>query len=641
MAKQSEQTSLIHQKFGKRFIEDHAGRIISDPEIALVELVANSWDAGAKNVKITWPDDENEIFEIKDDGTGMTESEFREIWPEFNYNRLKDKGNKVEFPLNNVYRNAYGKNGKGRHAMFCFSDEYFVETCKNGSCSSFSIKKSYGDNVLNIKPLEKSSLDCHGTKILCNVTKNHLSEERVIELLGSKFITDPDFKIKINGNQIDLFNLMDITDERLCKINDEETVQILKIDSKKAGKTTQQHGVAWWVNNRLVKEQSWKESNLAYLDGRTNEAKRFTFIVNADILQNDVEQDWTGFKNTDLVKAVQEKVRMCILDLVDDLLDEIRSSKRIKALKSQRDDLVEMSPSERGDVLNFVKEVQKTVPTINDSTLAKTLQVFMKMEKARSGFTLLQQLVNLSPNEIDDLSEILDMWSVADAKRVLNELHLRLEIIKDIEKLMDDPKTDELHQLHPLFERGLWIFGPEYDGVEFMSNRQLLTVLKDYLVQHGMQLDHTKLTNPRKRPDFVVVPNQLSLGAYYCNHYDTDDGEPDGFDKVLIVELKRGGSTINIKERRQAEDYANEIINCGKIQTFTKIVCYVLGSEIRTDRMESGNVTVIPISFTAVLNKAHSRTFNLLKKIQEVKGITDEEAPEIKEVLSETTLSDF
>ena len=95
MIKQSKQTSLIHQKFGKRFIEDHAGRIISDPEIALVELVANSWDAGARNVKITWPDDENESFEIEDDGTGMTESEFREIWPEFNYNRIKNIGKKL------------------------------------------------------------------------------------------------------------------------------------------------------------------------------------------------------------------------------------------------------------------------------------------------------------------------------------------------------------------------------------------------------------------------------------------------------------------------------------------------------------------------------------------------------------------
>lgn len=239
------------------------------------------------------------------------------------------------------------------------------------------------------------------------------------------------------------------------------------------------------------------------------------------------------------------------------------------------------------------------------------------------------------------MSEILDKWSVADAKRVLNELYLRLEIIKDIEKIMDDPKADELHQLQPLFERGLWIFGPEYDGIEYMPNRQLLTIVKNYLTKKGMEVDSSKLTNPKKRPDFVVVPNQLSLGTFYCNHYDKESGEADGFDKVLIVELKRGGSTITITERRQAEDYAEEIKNSCKVQSFTKIICYVLGSKINTGKIESENITVIPLSFTTMLSRANSRTFNLLKKIKEVKGLSEEENPEIKEVLSESTLNNF
>ena len=32
--------------FGPKFLQDHAGHIMTDPRIALVELVANSYDAG-------------------------------------------------------------------------------------------------------------------------------------------------------------------------------------------------------------------------------------------------------------------------------------------------------------------------------------------------------------------------------------------------------------------------------------------------------------------------------------------------------------------------------------------------------------------------------------------------------------------
>ena len=79
------QMTILHPRFGKGFLDDHAGRVISNPHIAIVELVANSWDAGARRVNITWPDNGGD-FEILDDGTGMTKDEFENIWPELNYN---------------------------------------------------------------------------------------------------------------------------------------------------------------------------------------------------------------------------------------------------------------------------------------------------------------------------------------------------------------------------------------------------------------------------------------------------------------------------------------------------------------------------------------------------------------------------
>ena len=58
-----------------RFEEDYIFRnnrvLTTTPDIALTELVANSWDAGALNVEIHIPENEDEnLISIQDDGCG-------------------------------------------------------------------------------------------------------------------------------------------------------------------------------------------------------------------------------------------------------------------------------------------------------------------------------------------------------------------------------------------------------------------------------------------------------------------------------------------------------------------------------------------------------------------------------------------
>src|ERR1022692_3404642 len=84
--------------FSINFLRDHAGHIITDPKIAVNELIANAFDAGATAADITWPDDRVGEFAIEDNGTGMTESEFNRRWRTLSYDRLKEQGSTVEFP---------------------------------------------------------------------------------------------------------------------------------------------------------------------------------------------------------------------------------------------------------------------------------------------------------------------------------------------------------------------------------------------------------------------------------------------------------------------------------------------------------------------------------------------------------------
>ena len=76
------------------------------------------------------------------------------------------------------------------------------------------------------------------------------------------------------------------------------------------------------------------------------------------------------------------------------------------------------------------------------------------------------------------------------------------------------PHADELHDLQPLFERGLWIFGPEYEAVDFRSNRGLAEVI-------GKFLGGADYKPSKRRPDFVVLP-EVSIGAYCADAYCSD-----------------------------------------------------------------------------------------------------------------------
>ena len=68
------QTSLFEEDYLLREL----GQLAHTPQVALTELVANAWDAGASNVDITIPDERGGELTIIDDGHGMTKDQFKQ-----------------------------------------------------------------------------------------------------------------------------------------------------------------------------------------------------------------------------------------------------------------------------------------------------------------------------------------------------------------------------------------------------------------------------------------------------------------------------------------------------------------------------------------------------------------------------------
>ena len=502
-------TRQIPLSFDESFFQDYAGNLILDPNIAIVELVANCWDAGTKRVDITWPDIEKGYFEILDDGVGMLKNEFKTYWGTINYNRKKYQESIITIPGTSQKRRVYGKNGKGRHSLFCFSDTYNVETWKNGVKTEYQMKKtSNNPNPYEINQIkeETCSVDDHGTRIFCNIDRNYIPIDSVEELVGSKFIVDPLFEVYLNNKRVNLLDF--VKDARRIEYNipNEGIVPINIIESQR-GRLSKLHGVSWWVNKKAVGDHGWRDFENTYLDGRQSQAKKYTIIIEADMLENEILNDWTWFKDTPRSKKIRQLINEFILETIQELMKDVRSGTKIQILSKYRRELMEMSSFSRVNVGKFVNEVQKRCPSIHQTHLDHTVEIFTKMEQARTGYDLLQQIAQFEVGEIDKLTDILKKWSVNQAITVLSELEWRLELIKDMENMIKNPHTDELHDLHPLFERGLWIFGPEYESKEFYSNKTLKTIIKEKYKSKVMG-------NEDKRPDIVVFNDKYSINIF-------------------------------------------------------------------------------------------------------------------------------
>ncbi len=82
---------------------------------------------------------------------------------------------------------------------------------------------------------------------------------------------------------------------------------------------------------------------------------------------------------------------------------------------------------------------------------------------------------------------------------------------------------------------------------------------------------------------------------------------------------------ITNDEIRQAENYALEILGSGKVnRSKSCISCFVLGAEVDptaepSKKGRGDEIIVTPFPYSTILLKAHSRTFNLLKHIQDNK----------------------
>jgi hypothetical protein len=432
-----------------------------------------------------------------------------------------------------------------------------------------------------------------------------------------RFLTDPSFAVSLNGQAV---TFEDIDNPNISKqtidIGSGRAVELITIDTQVTDRTTKQHGVAWHIGGRLVGSCTWKGVGADDLiDGRKIAAKRFTFIVKADHLAPAIKPDWSGFDKDneqfqEAAKVVYETVRTYLLSASE----EDRRETLAKARERNSETLKTLGPLEREKWTKFVTKAQENCPSVKESDIIKLSEVVANLEQSQSGYALLHKLSEYGPNQLDELHQLLADWTLDMAKAVLDEIARRLKLVDELNARIHDKKTQEVQDLQPLFEKGLWIFGPEFETIEYTANEGMTRVVQDLFKRPD-------LSGTRNRPDFAILPDG-TCGLYSYPRYDDQGGEI-GTARLVVIELKKPGVTISEDQKAQCWKYVKELYEKGLLQAKqTDVRCFVLGSLV--DNLESSprtemdnTVCIQPMLFNTVLQRARSRLLKLTDRVKD------------------------
>lgn len=589
------------------------GQVAHVPQVALTELVANAWDAGATKVDLILPAVIGETLTVTDNGHGMTPAQFKKRWMTLRYNREKHQGPNVEFPAGRTARprRAYGRNGVGRHGLLCFADEYEVQTWRDGNLASFIVGTESGPSPFVLRSEISGRRKGSGTRLAVRVTRKLPDAEEILTVLAARFVHDPEFEIRVNSVQRSFAEIEGRVSEETLELGNDHRATIIVIDSTRLNHSSLHQGIAFWVQRRLVGSPSWSVGQATF-DGRTRFARRYKVIVDTEGYEADVEQDWTAFRSTDAVRELYRATAEHIGKVAQGLAEEIVDATSEDALTQNRTELAGLGQGARLEVAEFTKAVAQAHPTVSPEFLATAVKAVIHLEKSKSGTALLQKLSTLQADDLDGLDRLLAEWSVKDALRVLDEIDSRIGVIETIQRLASDPATDELHTLHPLILRSRWLFGPEFESEEYCSNATLKTVASELF--KGSQ---AHFINDRNRPDIVVLPEQATWQMTGIECFDPADATITRMERILVIELKKGGFQLTRKEINQAGGYVQDISQSGAMSGAPYICAWVVGQKIAAGverEMKFGNPEygrVRAATFGSLVDTANARLLKL------------------------------
>ena len=614
-------------QFDKNTI-DHLGiKLYSKFPPVIAELISNSYDADAENVRIEI-DYSNKIVTVFDDGVGMNHEELNDNFLKIGRNRRKAEGTGLS---KNKKRKVTGKKGLGKLAVFGIAKTIEVHSIKDGIKNAFSMNyddlKAEINDEYNPKVLyenEKTKETPQTKVIIREITQKSIMDIKDLAYSLSKRFSfyDSDFEVK-------LVELIDSTSKKEIKItksiyfekldkefewtfpedfekelNQENWFNWLKeknvtgkIYTKKTPLNKSEAGFYIYVRNKLAAEND-------FFDDRANDTFNgyVTGYFNIDFIDDSDEEDYISTDRKNILWETDENISL-LKQYLNKIISKVSNSWR-KKRQERKESLLQlpdnffegMTKLEKTSIIK-VKDtlIKNSIETDNIDSLKRILESMKALYKFESFQNYISELddENLT---LEKVEKITNDWEYIESKELAKVAVGRIKAIEQFEKYVNG-NASETKVIQPFLERFPWILDPRI--TTFEREKTYSQILKQ-------NFPDEKLEEKNRRIDFL------------CNLI---NGE------LIIIELKRPCIKIGYDQIKQALQYKVFIEKHYKLE---KVSTFLISDRYDMEEVDKtmaegleNNRELFIRSYSDLLRDAKKFNQEFINKYEEIKEVYD------------------
>lgn len=563
-------------KFDPNTIQHLGLSLYSQLPSVLSELISNSWDADAENIKIEFQDTgEDKSIIYQDDGVGMSFDELNEKYLLIGRNRRK-----YESDTTAKGRKAIGRKGLGKLSIFGICNEIQVITIKNGLLNEFimsfpairgSKNSAYYPEIINFEePSDKPS----GTSLILRKIrrKSPFDIKEIAQSLSKKFlIFDRMHTVLIHGDneivvtnelKFDGFNIqfrwdfpLDVFEPNYAHAKD-IAGSIVTLETPI--KDTEMKGIYLTSRGKLVNRAEFyglrdTDQFHSYVTGYL--AVDFIDDQEEDVISTDRQSlNW----EVDQTKELRNYLQFIIKKIAADWKRK-RASLKQQNLKEDKNIDIQAWQAQLPSYEKILS--QKIInPILENSNIdisdsSRIIENVIDKFENKTFKEYASRIADLNkPEEIHILLDLMEEWKAVESRQYCDLALSRIEVINKFEEYIQSD-TKEVPTLHNFLKQFSWLLDPRI--LEFKDEVTYSKLLKENFPDEELEVDD-------RRIDFLC---SNALGGI-----------------LYVIEIKRSKFKINMKALEQAWDYAAFLSDRYASSTgFSKVVSFVVGGEKSTD----------------------------------------------------------
>ncbi|MCZ4546196.1 MULTISPECIES: ATP-binding protein [Rhodococcus] len=546
-----------------RTLEHLGTQMYKRRDVAIAELVANAWDAGATNVELTIPtkssyDRDVSTVVILDNGIGMTADQVEDEYLVIGRNR-RSAGQSSP-----IGRRVMGRKGVGKLAGFGLGRKMVVETWRDEKYTRFELDgaklKADGGEVRTlgiegvVKEVPISEKSESGTRVTMRMLKHKTPPDidglhRSLARRFSRSVVG-EMKISINGE--------------ILREPDIEFVYRLPVSGEQIEKLPSGDSVRWWAGFSDKVLPSELQGFTVIVNGKTAQAPPYFFgvegtasgqhgtkylsgVMEADFLDSG-DDDESDRISTDRQEIDWEDEATLELKSWGDQLTRKLLRERLSRRENETEKTVTSDPRLKGrlDSLDSPSKAQATKfiralgnAEVNPERINSLADTILQAFEYRQFHDYISELETASedPEQFGKTVAYIQGWKVLESRAILEVVKGRIEIIEKFFAMIVNNASETAHvrgndNMHDLLASYPWLINPEWQVLS--EEKTISKQLEEWNlseVSNGKGRDST-------RYDFLAL---------------NGDGQ------LVVIEIKRSGHDATLDDLHQLEGYVNKL----------------------------------------------------------------------------------